>query len=339
MQYHGTERSWLSFLTSGALGGILMGLANLVPGVSGGTMLLAMGIYPDFISAIADVTALRLKPRPMLLLGVVGGCAVLAILLLAGAVKGLVIDHRWVMYSIFIGLTLGGVPLVLRLARPLTLSVFAGASVAFVLMVLMALGSRGSDAGSGSNVVLLTLSGLAGASAMILPGVSGGYILLLLGQYETILGAIDKVKIGLLGNSATGSPPDFSQAVEALNVVIPVVIGVVIGVVGVSNLLKWLLARYNKVTMGVLLGLLLGAVVGIWPFQQVVRPGVGDTVGGTTLTAADIKQLDPEQWPVVFFDPTVSQVTIALLLIGGGLAVTWLIALVGGGKAKNAGAA
>ena len=142
--------------------------------------------------------------------------------------------------------------------------------------------------------------------------------------------------LGILGVGMSLAVP---WLVRSLNRRGTFLLGVVIGVVGVSNLLKWLLARYNKVTMGVLLGLLLGAVVGIWPFQQVVRPGVGDTVGGTTLTAADIKQLDPEQWPVVFFDPTVSQVTIALLLIGGGLAVTWLIALVGGGKAKNAGAA
>jgi len=335
MQYQVRVRGWLGFIVTGALGGILMGLANLVPGVSGGTMLLAMGIYPDFISAIADVTALRLKPRSMLLLGVVGGCAALAILLLAGGVKELVIDHRWIMYSIFIGLTLGGVPLVWRLARPLTPSVFASASVAFLLMVLMAVGSSRSGTGGEANFFLLTLSGLAGASAMILPGVSGGYLLLLLGQYETILGAIDKVKVGLLGNSATGSAPDFSVAVEALSVVVPVGIGVVIGVVGVSNLLKWLLDRFNKVTMGALLGLLLGAVVGIWPFQHGTRPEVGDTLGEKTLTVADIEQMDPEKWPVTFFDPTASQIIFALLLIGGGLAATFLIERLGGGKANQ----
>lgn len=335
MQYRVHERSWLGFLVSGTLGGVLMGLANLVPGVSGGTMLLAMGIYPDFISAVADVTSLRLKTRSIFLLGIVGGCAALAILLLAGTVKGLVIDHRWIMYSIFIGLTLGGVPLVWRLARPLTPSVFASASVAFLLMALMALGSGHGEGGSGSNVVLLTLSGLAGASAMILPGVSGGYLLLLLGQYETILGAIDKVKLGLLGDPAIGSSPDLSLVLEALYVVVPVGLGVVVGVVGVSHLLRWLLDRFNKVTMGALLGLLLGAVVGIWPFQHGTRPVVGEASGGKVLTVADIEHMDPERWPVTFFEPTASQVLFALLLIGGGLAVTLLIERLGGGKTGN----
>ena len=90
-----------------------MGLANLVPGISGGTMLLAAGVYPGFISAIAEVTTFRFRFRSLILLASVVGSAALAILLLAGSVKDLVVDHRWIMYSLFIGLTLGGVPLVL----------------------------------------------------------------------------------------------------------------------------------------------------------------------------------------------------------------------------------
>ena len=94
-----------------AIGGGLMGLANLVPGISGGTMLLAAGVYPAFIGAIAEVTTLRFRPRSLLLLASVATAAGLTILLLAGSVKSLVQDHRWIMYSLFIGLTLGGVPL------------------------------------------------------------------------------------------------------------------------------------------------------------------------------------------------------------------------------------
>ena len=95
-----------------------MGLANLVPGISGGTMLLATGVYPRFIDAIAEVTTLRFRLRSVLVLSCVAGSAFLSILLFAGLMKALVIDHRWIMYSLFIGLTLGGVPLVWRLARP-----------------------------------------------------------------------------------------------------------------------------------------------------------------------------------------------------------------------------
>ena len=102
----------------GVLGGTLMGLANLVPGISGGTMLLAAGVYPGFIAGIAEVTTLRFRLRSLLLLGAIVASAAVGILLLAGTVRSLVVDHRWIMYSLFIGLTLGGVPLVWRLARP-----------------------------------------------------------------------------------------------------------------------------------------------------------------------------------------------------------------------------
>ena len=90
-------------ITTGALvsrsmfGGVLMGLANLVPGISGGTMLLAAGIYPRFIDAVANVTRCRFRFQSMLLLACVIGSAGLSILLLAGTLKNLVVDHRWVI--------------------------------------------------------------------------------------------------------------------------------------------------------------------------------------------------------------------------------------------------
>ncbi|MDG2335682.1 MAG: DUF368 domain-containing protein, partial [Myxococcota bacterium] len=181
-------------------GGILMGLANLVPGISGGTMLLAAGVYPNFISAIAEITTLRFKWRSVLTLGIIAAAAGLSILLLAGTMKTLVIENRWVMYSLFIGLSLGGVPLVWRLAKPATPTLWLSAALAFILMCLMAMGEIRQGGGE-PDLFLLAVSGLAGASAMILPGISGGYLLLLLGQYETILGAVDGLKQGLLGGS------------------------------------------------------------------------------------------------------------------------------------------
>ena len=159
-----------------AIGGVLMGLANLVPGVSGGTMLLASGVYRRFIASIAEVTTLRFSVRSMVTLAAVVGAAGLGIVLLAGPVKGLVVDHRWVMYSLFIGLTLGGVPLVSEMARPASLGTVVWAVIAFALMAFMALnGAGGASGAEDRNTALLLLAGVAGASAMILPGVSGGY--------------------------------------------------------------------------------------------------------------------------------------------------------------------
>ena len=279
-----------AFVARSALGGVLMGLANLVPGISGGTMLLATGVYTRFIEAVAEVTTLKFRVRPVLLLVLVGGTALLAIALLAGPVKALVENHRWVMYSLFIGLTLGGVPLVWRRARPVTPAVWLGALAGFLAMVLMAF-ARTTGGGDDGAWLLLLVAGVAGASAMILPGVSGAYLLLVLGQYETILGAVDQCKHGKFGDAAP--------------VVLPVAIGVVVGIAGVSNLMRWALKHCEKATLGVLLGLLLGSVLGIWPFQEAVEAGQ----------------------PRVFFAPAAGQVAAALGLVALGFSATVLIGL------------
>ncbi len=248
----------------GGVGGVLMGLANLVPGISGGTMLLAVGVYPQFIRAVAEVSTFRFRVRSLLLLVSVVGGALVAIVALAGVVKDLVLDHRWVMYSLFIGLTLGGVPLLWRMVRPLCSTVVVGSVAGIVVMVLLALaelGDVGTDSGAArGHLLMLLLAGVAGGSAMILPGVSGGYLLLVLGQYVVILGAIASARDAVADR-------DWVQVAEEMRVFIPVGVGVVIGVVGVSNIVKLCLDRFPKATLGFLLGLLLGAVVGLWPFQ------------------------------------------------------------------------
>ena len=305
-------------------GGVLMGLANLVPGISGGTMLLAAGVYPNFIAAIAEATTLRFKPRSLLVLAGIAVSAGLAILLLAGAMKTLVVEQRWAMYSLFIGLTLGGIPLVWRLARPASPKLWLAAAGAFGLMLGMSLGgSRG--AGAEADTFLLVLSGLAGASAMILPGISGGYLLLLLGQYEPILGAIDGLKQALLATGAE-SPAALGPVLEVLA---PVGVGVIIGIVGVANLLRWLLDRFEKPTLGMLLGLLLGSVVGLYPFQGPVAPEAGEIREGRVLSAVEANELAKDDWPNQRFEPTPGQAAASLGLIVLGLGATLLVDRVG----------
>ncbi len=312
----------------GAVGGSLMGLANLVPGISGGTMLLAAGVYPGFITAIAEVTTLRFRARSLVLLGSIATCAALAILLLAGAVKALVVEHRWVMYSLFIGLTLGGVPLVWRMARPATPALAVGGLIGLAVMLAMTLVSAGAGGGAGPNTALVFFSGLAASSAMILPGVSGGYLLLLLGQYELILQTVDQLKQALLG--AAG--PDLGAIAQALEVVIPLGLGVAAGVVGVSNALKWMLARFEKATLGALLGLLLGAVVGLWPFQAAREPAPGELVEGRLVTAGNVAEFEIDDWPVESFRPSAGQAASAAGLVALGLGATLLIGRLGGSE-------
>jgi putative membrane protein len=253
------------------------------------------------------------------------GAAGLGILLLAGTLKELVVNQRWVMYSLFIGLTLGGIPIVWPMARPATPSLIVAFIVSLFLMVSLAifqlLGIVGS---SGSNYLTLFLAGLAGASAMILPGLSGGYLLLLMGQYVPILHAIDQFKDAI-------SSREFSAAMgPALGVLLPVGVGVLLGVVLVGNLLEWLLRRFRKATLGVLLGLLLGSTVGLWPFQVGVPPKIGDTIKGQMVTQNNIDLIESEDWKTKLFAPTGTQIAISLALIGLGFGITLGVSLIGG---------
>jgi hypothetical protein len=108
-------------------------------------------------------------------------------------------------------------------------------------------------------------------------------------------------------------------------VVSPLGLGIAAGVVGVSNLLRWLLERYEKATLGALLGLLLGAVVGLWPFQDSTPPQPGEVIKGREVTAANAASFERKDWPLARFDPGPGQVGAALALIGAGLAGTLLI--------------
>lgn len=285
-------------LLRAAAGGILMGLANLVPGISGGTMLLAVGIYTYFISGIAEITRFRFRGRCAAVLGVIIVAAAGGILLLAGPIKNLVVSHRWIMYSLFIGLTLGGVPIVWRMIADPDKNVWIGAICGFAGMAVLAWfqqqGIGTVSPGEGSWIMLL-IAGIAGASAMILPGISGGYLLLVLGQYVPILTAVDLFKQGL-------SSFDVPLLLDiGVRVILPVGIGIITGVVVVSNLLKFLLKKYGNATLGVLLGLLIGAVVGLWPFQQETG----------------------------FFAPSAGEIFAAIALAAAGLAVTFGIAKIG----------
>ena len=310
-----------------------MGMANLVPGISGGTMLLAAGVYPQFIEGIAEVTTLRFRRNTLIVLGAVCGAAAIAIVVLAGLIKSLVVEHRWAMYSLFIGLTLGGVPVVWKLMRRLTSTAAVGCLLGIAVMAAMALGQPGAASGGPGERAYLALffAGLAGASAMILPGVSGGYLLLVLGQYITILAAIDSAKTALL---AAGGP-NWPTVLESMHVAVPVGLGVALGVVGVSNAIRYLLERFEKATLGFLLGLLLGAVIGLWPFQQGRPPLAGEAIKGRVLTAETIAEVRPEDYPLETFRPAGSQIAGAVALIGIGFAVTQLVAWIGGGRRED----
>lgn len=241
-----------------------MGLANLVPGVSGGTMLLATGIYPQCIDAIAKLVTLRPDRSAVALVAAVAAAATAMVLLVAGTMRDLVLMHRWMTYSVFLGATLGGVPLLWKLiGRPSTRT-WIGVAVGLAGMsaTLFIPASSASDAAS--SAAALFLAGLAAFAAMLLPGLSGSYLLLLSGQYVPVLDAVDGLKLAL----SAGSDLHWQALAAPAKVLAPFAAGTVAALVGMSSLLRLLLDRQRALMLGFLLGLLVGAVLGLWPFQS-----------------------------------------------------------------------
>ena len=171
--------------------------------------------------------------------------------------------------------------------------------------------------------MMMFFAGVAGASAMILPGVSGGYLLLVLGVYVPVLAAIDALKEALKAGDLT------SAMDPVMSVVLPVGIGVGIGILVVSNVLRLVLERYEQPTLGALMGLLVGAVFGLWPFQEGVPPKVGEMFKGEILTSERLAELTPDKYPTDFYTPSFTGVMMALGLVGLGYLVTTLVAKIG----------
>ena len=311
-------------LARAALGGVLMGLANLVPGISGGTMLVATGVYSRFIDAVSDATRLRLSRDTILLLGAIVGAAIVAIGGLAGVISLALAEFRWEMYSLFIGLTLGGVPILWRMARPLSPAALAGIVGGIAVMIGLVV-FQSADAGGSASAAgwaSLTIAGMAGASAMILPGVSGAYLLLILGQYENIISVVkDTVK--------AAAAMDIQGVLAGAGTLIPVGVGVLLGVAIVGNALRFVLHRYEKATLGFLLGLLLAAPAGLYPFLEGVRPEVGDLFEGVVVTEESRQEIDPKDWPVHSFAPGATHLAGAAGLVLLGIGMTLAVGRLG----------
>ncbi|HXI04353.1 MAG TPA: DUF368 domain-containing protein [Candidatus Saccharimonadales bacterium] len=280
-------------------GGFLMGVANIIPGVSGGTMILAMGLYESFVESVAEVTRLRLRGRAIVFLGLLGGSAAVAILAMVGPINYGLTYHQHVMFALFIGLTLGGVPLIWRQMRPVGGSGIAGVAAGLLIMIVTSFALASMDLPA--NYVFLFFGGLIGAAAMVLPGISGSYLLLVMGLYFPVTHALDAFKTALRA-------ADLAAAMgPALKVLLPVGLGVIAGIVGLSNVLKVALERYHQPTLGALLGLLLGSVFFLYPFKA---PGHKDPFAAAA--------------PV-----TLVNVVLVLVCIVAGFAITYFVSRLG----------
>ena len=244
--------------------GACMGAADVIPGVSGGTIAFITGIYDEFVGSIArvDAEAVRLLLKGKIrdfwkhingtfLLSVVAGIGV-SVVSLAGLMQMLLSDYPVQTWAFFFGLIVASSLFILRGISGwkaldgglLALGVVLGVTVCTL-----------SPTQTPDALWFIFISGAIAICAMILPGISGSFILLILGKYQYIMGAI----------SGLTTEENFSQNLVIIAVFL---VGAVFGILSFSKFLHWLLARWNKETLIVLAGFIIGSLVKVWPWSN-----------------------------------------------------------------------
>ena len=247
-----------------AVKGACMGAADVIPGVSGGTIAFIMGIYDDFVGSLAAINAEAVK---MLLKGQfkafwkhINGSFLLSLVIgigisvvsLAGLMQMLLSDFPIQTWAFFFGLIVASSIFIIRgisgwkLREGLLLVL--GIILGVVICTL-------SPTQTPDGIWFIFLSGAIAICAMILPGISGSFILLILGKYQYMMGCISDLVSGV----------NFGQNFLILCIF---GIGAVVGILGFSKFLHWLLARWNKETLIVLAGFIIGSLVKVWPWSN-----------------------------------------------------------------------
>jgi putative membrane protein len=251
------------------LKGMAVGIANIIPGVSGGTIALITGIFERLIDAIKsfDITAFRLllsgrwklfveRTDFYFLVTLFAGVAV-AIITLARLFDFLFHHYPVYIWAFFFGLVLASVYYVGKTVEKwkmsVVLSFLVGTAVAVAVSVI-------NPAKENDSFLYLLLCGVVAVCSMILPGLSGSFVLILMGNYQLV-------------------------AIQAINnmdlsVIIPVGIGAVVGLVAFSHVLSWVFKRYKDQTIAMLTGFILGSLSILWPWKEAVylKNAAGDFV-------------------------------------------------------------
>jgi len=257
------------------LKGLLMGAADIVPGVSGGTMALITGIYSELIGSIDNLRLAQLQlvhkgewkvfwkdvNGPFLLplaLGIISG-----ILFLSGGITYL-LDHQPILlWSFFFGLILASIFILFNQLQEKTwlhfLFLAIGFVVAFGITML-------SPAAASNNLAYLFFSSMIAIIAMILPGISGAFIFILLGVYEEVLQTVK-------GSIAVLLDFNWAEFQAVYTKVIIIALGILTGLKVFSKLLTWLFNHKREATLSVLIGFMMGALPKIWPWKTAIGTG------------------------------------------------------------------
>jgi putative membrane protein len=290
--------------------GMAMGAANVIPGVSGGTLALITGIFERLINAIKsfDVKAFKLlfsgKIKEFIsyvdfwfLVYIFGGIGI-AIISLARLFEFLFANYPVYIWAYFFGLVLASVYFVGKTIRQWNASVI----VTFIIGTAVAMGiSLMTPASENDSFFYLLFCGVVAICSMILPGLSGSFVLILLGNYQLVMiTAINDLRFDVL---------------------IPVVIGAGLGLIAFSHILSWLLKRFHNQTLASLTGFILGSLGILWPWKTPIEEAFGDkikTVG--------------YDW---FLPDMNASLVIAVVLILLGIATIWITESLGALKEEN----
>ncbi|MDA7868448.1 DUF368 domain-containing protein [Akkermansiaceae bacterium] len=247
------------------LKGFAMGAANVVPGVSGGTIALITGIYERLIDALKsfDAEALKLglgfkigalwkKVDGLFLTALMLGVGV-SIITLAQVLEYEFKNHPKLIWSVFFGLIAASTPSVGKAVKRWSADVltvfFIGAAIAVSMAFL-------TPASENKDFVYLMLCGVAAMCSMIIPGLSGSFVLLLMGNYRLVLSSVNALTSG-----------DFSVV---FSVILPVGIGALVGLLVLSRFLSWLFREHHDRAIGTITGFVAGSLVIIWPWKDKV---------------------------------------------------------------------
>jgi len=256
--------------------GACMGAADVIPGVSGGTIAFIMGIYDEFVGSIARIDSEAVR---MLLHGRfrdfwrhINGGFLLSLILgigfsvvsLASLMQMLLSDYPIQTWAFFFGLIVASSLFILR-----GISGWKIREGAFLLLgiVLGVVVCTLSPVNTPEALWFIFLSGAIAICAMILPGISGSFILLILGKYQFIMESITSF-IGNIGALWGSSGADSEVFWGSLGVLVIFILGAIVGILGFSKFLHWLLARWNKETLIVLAGFIVGSLVKVWPWSN-----------------------------------------------------------------------
>ena len=250
--------------------GLLMGAADIVPGVSGGTMALITGIYKELISSIDQINFKQLQLLKQegfaafwkaingsfllpLILGIASG-----ILFLSGVITYLLDHHAILLWAFFFGLILASIYVLIKQFSLKTLTHYSLLLMGF----LIAFGiTQLKPAGASNNLLYLFVSSMIAIIAMILPGISGAFIFILLGVYKEVLATV-KGAIAVLLDF------DWISFKIIYTKVVVIGLGIVIGLKLFSRLLTWLFNHKKEATLSVLIGFMIGALPKIWPWKE-----------------------------------------------------------------------